>query len=384
MTKPDDPANQAQLKQLIALYEKSLLSKENLKAALTGMGMNPAEMDAVFNQIQQQVDHQTNIGEMSGGLAQPGSEFQEDVQQAGRDFHQINIDARRFDLAPEPGASPESLQKAYLNRLVLQIYRLPLAGVDPKVATDKGSRELELSAVYTALMTHRPETDGNLRHLKTEGHPKDASRRLSALAVLNKEPRLAMLGDPGSGKSTFVNFVALCMAGEALGQANVNLKLLTAPLPEEEIEERAGDKSAPRPQSWDHGFLLPVRIVLRDFAARGLPDSGQPADGETLWNFIIAELGGTLKEYSLHLKKTLLEKGALILLDGLDEVPDADRRRVQVKQAVQSFAMDFSRCRFLITSRTYAYQRQDWKLDGFDEAVLSDFSPSQIARFIDS
>ena len=92
----------------------------------------------------------------------------------------------------------------------------------------------------------------------------------------------------------------------------------------------------------------------------------------------------TLKEYSPHLKKTLLEEGGLILLDGLDEVPDANRRRIQVKQAVQGFATDFSHCRFLITSRTYAYQRQDWKLDGFDEAVLRDFSPSQIARFIDS
>ena len=90
------------------------------------------------------------------------------------------------------------------------------------------------------------------------------------------------------------------------------------------------------------------------------------------------------KEYGPHLKKTLLEEGGLILLDGLDEVPDADQRRVQVKQAVQGFAADFSRCRFLVTSRTYAYQRQDWKLDGFAEAVLSPFTPAQIARFVDA
>ena len=36
MAKPDDPANEAQLKQLIGLYEKGLLSKENLQAAITG------------------------------------------------------------------------------------------------------------------------------------------------------------------------------------------------------------------------------------------------------------------------------------------------------------------------------------------------------------
>ena len=71
MAKPDDPAIEAQLKQLIALYEKNLLSKENLKAALTGMGMNPAETDALFNQIQQQVDHQRRRGADGpcGGIA---------------------------------------------------------------------------------------------------------------------------------------------------------------------------------------------------------------------------------------------------------------------------------------------------------------------------
>jgi formylglycine-generating enzyme required for sulfatase activity len=72
-----------------------------------------------------------------------------------------------------------------------------------------------------------------------------------------------------------------------------------------------------------------------------------------------------------------------VLLDGLDEVPEADQRRVQVKQAVQGFAADFPRCRFVVASRTYAYQRQDWKLPGFSEAVLAPFSPAQITQFVD-
>ena len=173
------------------------------------------------------------------------------------------------------------------------------------------------------------------------------------------------------------------MAGEALGDPAVNLTLLTAPLPKEDEQDRYEEEKEPQPQSWDHGFLLPVRIVLRDFAARGLPAKGQPADGSTLWNFIVSELGDVFKEYVPYFKKTLQEHGGLILLDGLDEVPDADRRRVQVKQAVQGFEADFGRCRFLITSRTYAYQRQDWKLEGFAEAVLSPFTPVQIACFID-
>jgi predicted NACHT family NTPase len=93
---------------------------------------------------------------------------------------------------------------------------------------------------------------------------------------------------------------------------------------------------------------------------------------DTLWWFIQAELGATLVEdYGSHLKKVLREKGGLILLDGLDEVPDAKDRRLQVKQG---FAALFPKWRILVTSRTYAYQYKEWKLEGFASSVLSDFT----------
>jgi hypothetical protein len=91
-----------------------------------------------------------------------------------------------------------------------------------------------------------------------------------------------------------------------------------------------------------------------------------------LWRFIEAELeSASIGDYAPHLRQELLKKGGLLLLDGLDEVPEADQRRIQIKQTVEDFAATCKHCRVLVTSRTYAYQKQDWRLPNFAEAVLA-------------
>ncbi len=286
---------------------------------------------------------------------------------------------------------PQALRRAYLSRLFDSHNRLLLGGIDPKGATSAtaGSQRLQLSAVYTALLTESSEKehlqDGRLeRAIMAQGEQKP--RQLAALEKLNTQKELVLLGDPGSGKSTFVSFVTLCLAGEALNDPTRNLRLLTAPLPADEDEEpKRGEKEEePQPQPWEHGALLPVCIVLRDFAARGLPQAGTPATAEHLWRFISAELqAASLGEYAPLLKKELLETGGIFLFDGLDEVPAAEAHRLQIKQVVEDIAHTYEKCRVLVTSRTYAYQEQAWRLAGFDETVLAPFSQGQIGRFIE-
>ena len=171
--------------------------------------------------------------------------------------------------------------------------------------------------------------------------------------------------------------------GEALGREEANLARLTEPLPQDDDRPRDRDEE-PQSQPWSHGVLLPVRVVLRDFAARGLPPAGQPATAKHLWDFIAAELeDAALSDYEPHLAQEMFKQGGLLLLDGLDEVPEADSRRVQIKQAVEDFAATFRQCRILVTSRTYAYQQQAWRLPGFAEAVLAPFGAGQMRRFVD-
>ena len=183
---------------------------------------------------------------------------------------------------------------------------------------------------------------------------------------LNRHARLVLLGDPGSGKSTFVNFVALCLAGEALGSKTANLALLTTPLPPEQEDRLSRDPEEPTPQPWDNGALMPVRVILRDFAARGPAAGRESCHCRAPVGLHRPRIGsGFAGRLSSPVRAELLKKGGLLLLDGLDEVPEAGRRRQQLKQAVENFAATYGQCRILVTSRTYAYQRQDWRLKDF-------------------
>ncbi len=273
---------------------------------------------------------------------------------------------------PEGGApSAEALERRYLGRLAFEVGAVSLSGIDPALTTNDPRERLRLEAVYTGLRT-RTVVPAE-RELSGQGRDGPASGlgegrdSLSALEMLDRSPRLVLLGDPGSGKSTFLNFVALCQAGERLGLAEANREVLTAALPGKE-----------EPQPWGHAKRLPLRVILRDFAAEA--DS---ATAEDLWQHVEREVTRwSLGEWAPLLRRRLIDGGVLVLFDGLDEVPQARDRRVRICGALESFVASFSSCRFLVTSRTYAYQNQGWRLADFAEAVLAPFDSAQIDLFV--
>ena len=296
----------------------------------------------------------------------------------------VTGDKNRIEISARPG-SPPGLRKAYLNYVLETARRLSLEGVDPKAARGaEADTALSLDAVYTGLRTLTPEEQdlepgeaSKKQRALLSGSPKGY---VSALAALDLIDRLVLLGDPGSGKSTFVAFVALCLAAEGLGQEAIGIKALTRPLPKEDAGEDGGKRAS---QRWSHGAILPVRIVLRDFAARGLPAAGEKAKAVHLLDFIKRELPACCAgKFAPALERELREKGCLVLLDGLDEVPEAGQRRDQIKDAIVDFGVTFPLCRLLVTSRTYAYRRQGWRLAGFQERELAPFSRGQISEFV--
>jgi len=226
------------------------------------------------------------------------------------------------DRAPRrPKAGLSESDRQLLLRYLREVWdasvRLKLTTIDRKTATDsREAAELDLAAVFTDLdVQDTPKAEKELirsHHLQDREPSGKESGRLPVMAAISGHPKLVVLGDPGSGKSTLVNFLALCLAGEGLRDREVNV-------------HRFG-------KAWQVPILVPIRILLRDYAARGLPQ------GKSLWQFFRDELAtvrtpdGDLSACLPAIEHALGPLGdAILLLDGLDEVPEANRRRVDLK-----------------------------------------------------
>jgi predicted NACHT family NTPase len=171
----------------------------------------------------------------------------------------------------------------------------------------------------------------------------------------------------------------MCLAGELIHSEEANLDILTQPIPHK-TTGRIGDKH----QTWEHGALLPIHVTLRDFVARGLGDTTQKGTAKHVWSFICDELEqAALGRFKDVLYKELLDNQCILLLDGLDEVPEGNKRRAQIKDVIEDFAKTFFKCRIVVTSRTYAYQNQEWRLQDFHDSVLASFNKGQIRHFIE-
>ncbi|WP_392476292.1 NACHT domain-containing protein [Nostoc sp. C110] len=156
-------------------------------------------------------------------------------------------------------------------------------------------------------------------------------QRLKGVEFANQSERLMILGKPGAGKSTFLRHLAVdCCKG--VFQPN----------------------------------LVPILLELREV---------QEFEEFNLFERVHQKLNLTDTSQT----KQLLENGRiLLLLDGLDEVPDRYRR--QILDYIHRFIEQYYTNRIILTCRT---QTIEYFINGFECVEVADFEPNQVDKFAD-
>ena len=166
--------------------------------------------------------------------------------------------------------------------------------------------------------------------------------------VLQQERHIALLGEPGSGKSTALQFIGLCFATDGWSEEKLGLA--------------------------DSGGV-PVRLNLKEWAA----DLARPEGG--MFNALSLSVNRVM-EFADPSQATKLvfnwrDSGRLIvLLDGLDEVSDQWRSVVRSEIERLAYRESEQNVRLIVTSRPAAYTTLP---ESIKEFTLKPFSGKQEA-----
>lgn len=269
---------------------------------------------------------------------------------------------------PEERATEEALS---------QVLGKGLASEQPELALSKVRRWAELDVDEPELQAIVNGIQHKIQTRQAAGQSTDDSEHvwfMEAHDAASVQPRFVLLGDPGSGKSSFLRHLALCLAGE--------------------LRRRAGDAGAPANASlaalrdWLLDAYTPLYIELRSLVRDlfpGLPaDATRPAPlptSEHLWRYVREQvLGPGLAGFETALRGLFAQGQAILLLDGLDEIPQADdpRRREQVKAFITALAGSYPALRMIVAGRPYAYRVGEWSLPDFGHTTLQPLSVSRL------
>lgn len=313
-----------------------------------------------------------DISTGGGAYVAPGATIEAGGDVVGRD--KITHIHQGEDVA----AKRAELRRIYLQWLANEVNRVPMREVDAQQDNAQADAlRINLCDVYIGLNTttqveieaKNQQANGQIRFF--DDPP------LSALEAMKQNRWAVLLGEPGSGKSTFVHHLIymLCQHGLAANaQSAAQLQAFYA--------------------IWGqtHCDYLPVRVILRDFDAWLRSKAALPAKAQSrdLLDFVAENLKDAAKEAALVVVQDALATGkALLVLDGFDEVIN-HKQRLYVRDAITALAEDFDpRNRYILTCRTRSYEapKREGQPDvrvGLFKAVfeLARFNDKQIGNFV--
>ena len=357
-SEPTESADIEVLQRQLAEVQAKLVAAQEAQAAGERGGSTGANSGAVNTGMQTIA---TQGGAVVQGAIQAGGHF------IGRDFVQYVTNATQVGEDPEESKSVIAL---YLHALVTDLAGLKLGEIDAS-ADQTRQTPLQLADVYVPLDTtlHIPKDATLAQWLSRDRdrqrddiHAQREARPVSALEAVSEHRELTVLGKPGSGKSTFGASVLLTLAQTWQGHV---------------------DELAKLGESWAHGALLPIRVILRRFAEQLAPGDKAARAGD-VWTFIARDLDasgyGLSTDAMKYVQRIARTHGALILLDGLDECGNSTSRERVLGAVHELMRTAGPQCRFVLTARPYAWP------SGPDPArgvyALADLDDAQIEQFI--
>ncbi len=261
------------------------------------------------------------------------------------------------------GSPPPPDPTRYLQALESRNSFVEIRGMGAQVA-----EQLPLDRVYTRLRVAGagPEDRGR-QPTKERGLQPERHQELPE--ILGRSPHAVLIGDPGSGKTTFLRFAAQVLARSLLA----NDPTLAARELGLEVETASE-------------IPFPILLRLSEFAEflAKQPDDSCPSDApEHLFRYLDFDSNGrNLGLPGGYLRGRVATGGCFLLLDGLDEVPGALRTRVAaiVDELVATTPTEPPN-HHLITCRTRAY-RGLARLGGLPAFPLAPFEEDQVAAFV--
>ncbi|MEO3976136.1 NACHT domain-containing protein [Streptomyces sp. CAU 1734] len=233
---------------------------------------------------------------------------------------------------PSQLAEDTRFERRYTDHIARKHGELTIHGLDLDQA-----REWRLDSAYVSL--EATGDDG------TEGDGTPVA--LPAERVLSGRTRVLLRGGAGSGKTTLVQWLAVTTARARYEEFGDHLTALVGRIP----------------------FVLPLRRVMRD-GAPPTPDQ-----------FLHAVRSSVAAAQPAGWADRVLRAGrALMLVDGIDEIPRTERE--EVRRWLRELMGDFPGNLWLVTARPSAVNG-DWPATaGFTELTLSPMSRPDVTEFV--